>query len=153
MSAFIKGPVTGRHVTAIFVGFFAVVVGVNLLMARFASSTFGGVVVDNSYVASQHFNRWLDAAEQQQALGWKAETSRRADNRVVIALIGAPAAGVAVAAVARHPVGRAPDQTLSFARAADGSFVSTTTLAPGRWRLRIQAAAGQQGWRSEQDIL
>jgi nitrogen fixation protein FixH len=40
----------------ILVAFFAVVIAVNLLMARLAISTFGGVVVENSYVASQHFN-------------------------------------------------------------------------------------------------
>jgi nitrogen fixation protein FixH len=50
---------TGWHMALILIGFFAVVVGVNLLMARFASSTFGGVVVENSYVASQQFNGWL----------------------------------------------------------------------------------------------
>ena len=50
---------TGYHATMIIVAFFAVVVGVNMVMARFALSTFGGTVVDNSYVASQKYNEWL----------------------------------------------------------------------------------------------
>lgn len=49
------GPFNGRHMTAILVAFFAVVIAVNVLMARFIICTFGGVVVENSYVASQHF--------------------------------------------------------------------------------------------------
>ena len=52
---------TGRHMAAIMVAFFGVVIVVNLLNARLASSTFGGEVVENSYVASQDFNRWLVA--------------------------------------------------------------------------------------------
>ena len=60
MKAFTTGPFTGRHITIIMVAFFAVVIAVNLLMARYATSTFGGVVVENSYVASQNFNKWLD---------------------------------------------------------------------------------------------
>jgi nitrogen fixation protein FixH len=42
------------------VAFFGVVIAVNLTMARLAIGSFGGVVVENSYVASQKFNGWLD---------------------------------------------------------------------------------------------
>ena len=40
------------------------------------SSTFGGVVVENSYVASQDFNGWLDEARAERALGWDADVGR-----------------------------------------------------------------------------
>jgi nitrogen fixation protein FixH len=53
------GELTGRKVAAIFVVFFGVIMAVNFTMASFASSTFGGVVVKNSYVASQKYNGWL----------------------------------------------------------------------------------------------
>ena len=52
-------PFTGYHMTAILVAFFGVVIVVNFVMARYAVATFGGTVVDNSYVASQEFNGWL----------------------------------------------------------------------------------------------
>ena len=58
--AFTGRTFTGWHMATILVSFFAIVVGVNLLMARFATSTFGGVVVENSYVASQQFNQPLN---------------------------------------------------------------------------------------------
>ena len=79
-------PFTGRHMAMIMIAFFGVVIAVNVLMARFAVSTFGGVVVENSYVASQHFNRWLDEARVEGALGWKAVLSRTADGRVIAEL-------------------------------------------------------------------
>ncbi len=152
MKAFTTGPFTGRHFAVIIVAFFAVVIGVNVYMARAASSTFGGVVVENSYVASQNFNTWLAEAEKEKALGWTATAARLADNRISVMLAGAPAEGVDLVVVARHPLGRAPDQELRFTRQADGSFVSDRALDSGRWRLRFDARAGEQRWRQEQDI-
>lgn len=146
-----KGQLTGRKIAAIFVVFFAVIMAVNFTMARFASSTFGGVVVSNSYVASQHYNKWLAAAEAQKKLGWSATLSRLPDDRVAVRFTGAPD-GLAVTAVARHPLGRAPDQALAFVRAADGAFVSTKAIAPGRWMVRLAAQAGQATWREEREL-
>ena len=40
-----RGRFTGRHMAAILVAFFAIVITVNVTMARFAMSTFGGKVV------------------------------------------------------------------------------------------------------------
>lgn len=153
MKAFTKGPLTGWHFTAIIVSFFAVVITVNLVMARFASSTFGGVVVENSYVASQNYNEWLAAAEKQKALGWTATAARQADGRVALTLAGATDAGVTVEAVARHPLGRQSDVALAFSATGAGQFLSQTALPAGRWKLRIAArnAAGQP-WRTELDI-
>lgn len=153
MKAFTTGPFTGRHMTIIMVAFFAVVIGVNILMARYATSTFGGVVVDNSYVASQHFNRWLDEAKKEQALGWSAKVERGAEGRVVVMLAGAPASGTALVAVARHPLGRLPDQQLRFTAHGGGRFVSDAALPAGRWRLRLEANAGAARWREEQEVL
>lgn len=151
MTATAKGQLTGRKMTAIFVAFFGVIMTVNFTMAHFASSTFGGVVVENSYVASQHYNKWLGAAAAQEKLGWSATLSRLPDDRVAVRFTGAPAE-LTVNAVARHPLGRAPDQALAFVRAADGAFISTKAIAPGRWMVRIAAEAGDAKWREEQEL-
>jgi nitrogen fixation protein FixH len=150
--AFTTGPFTGRHFTVIIVAFFAVVVTVNVIMARAASRTFGGVVVENSYVASQKFNGWLDEAKREKALGWTAGVTRRSDGRVVIALTGVPAGIAVVQGEARHPLGRMPDSALTFQRGADGSYVSDQPLAAGRWYLRLAVRAGGHVWRSEQEL-
>ena len=152
MKAFTTGPFTGKHFTVIIVAFFAVVIGVNVFMARQASATFGGVVVENSYVASQNFNKWLDEAKQEKALGWTATTTRDAEGRVAVRLNGAPTSQVELTAVARHPLGHDRDKVLAFTRQADGSFLSREALPAGRWRVRFDATAGAQRWRSEQDV-
>jgi nitrogen fixation protein FixH len=150
--AMTRGPFTGRHISAIIVGFFAVVIAVNFVMAYYASATFGGVVVENSYVASQQFNQWLEEGRKQQALGWSATASRSGDDRIVVRIEGAPAQGLVLSAIARHPLGRAPDQALGFVRQADGSSLSNQPLPAGRWIVRFEARAGSSLWRSEQDL-
>lgn len=152
MKAFTTGPFTGKHFSAIIVAFFAVVIGVNLMMARAATSTFGGVVVENSYVASQQFNGWLSEAAKEKALGWSAEAGRDRQGRVTISLRGAPPVGVELTAIARHPLGHQPDQTLRFQRQSDGTFLSQQTLPAGRWRLRLEAKTAKRRWRAEQDV-
>jgi len=146
-----KGQLTGRKVTAIFVVFFGIVMAVNFTMAHFASSTFGGVVVENSYVASQNYNKWLDEAAAEKKLGWSAAVTRLPDNRVALRFTGAPD-DLAVTGVVRHPLGHAPDQALRFAQAADDSLVSDKAVAPGRWLIRLTAQAGQAKWRDEQEL-
>ena len=50
------GEFTGRHMLGIMLAFFATVIAVNVTMAMFASKSWTGFVVRNSYVASQEFN-------------------------------------------------------------------------------------------------
>lgn len=143
-------PFTGRKMAAILVGGFGVVIGVNLVMAWQASSTFGGVVVENSYVASQHFNRWLDQAEKARALGWTATATRRPDGRVALATTGVPA-GAVVTATARHPVGRLPAMELTFA-GQDTVLASREALPAGRWIVRLTISAQGETWKQELDV-
>lgn len=143
---------TGKHFAGIMVAFFGVIVTVNLVMARLAGATFGGVVVDNSYVASQHFNRWLDEAASERALGWTAEMRRRADDRLTVEVTGLSDRPGSLTAVARHPLGRAPDLELRFKRLKDGRFLSLQPLPAGRWRVRIAVQSEGRNWRSEGDI-
>ena len=142
---------TGRHMAVILVAFFGVIIAVNLTMARYASSTFGGIVVENSYVASQEFNRWLEEAEEQRALGWDAVTTWRPDNRLAIALSGVPE-GAEVRALARHPLGGQPDQSLVFVNHAKDRFLSTDALPEGRWILRLEIEADGNVWRCEEEL-
>lgn len=147
-----NGQFTGRHMTAILLAFFVVVIAVNVVMARYALSTFGGVVVENSYVASQHFNRWLDEAASENARDLHAAMSRTGDNRVSVIIAG-KAVGAKVAAVARHPLGRMADRTLHFDGVGEGRFVSRETLPAGRWRLRLELTAAGKVWRTEQELF
>jgi len=144
-------PFTGRHAAIILVGFFGTVAAVNFTMASFATTTFGGVVVENSYVAGQAYNGWLRQAEAQRALGWDAITAWRPDGRLAVTLQGVPE-GASVNAVARHPLGRQPDHVLTFAPNGDHRFLSHEALPQGRWTLRLIVEAEGKEWRREEDL-
>jgi len=126
---------TGRHFAAIIVGFFGVVVAVNITMARLASGTFGGTVVDNAYVASQKYNGWLEQARAQDRLGWATPLSLDAARHVLIAV---PGPGFAATGTAHHPLGRAADVALGFRTDGQGHLRATTPLPPGRWQIRLE---------------
>ena len=142
---------TGWHMTGILVAFFGSVAAVNFTMASYASSTFGGIVVENSYVASQEFNGWLEQARESEALGWEAVTTWRPDGRLVVSVASAPDY-LEATATARHPLGRKPDRVLGFTRIGEGIYLSNDALPGGRWTLRLELSDGVNVWRREDDL-
>jgi nitrogen fixation protein FixH len=142
---------TGKHMAAIFVAGFAIVIAVNLLMASIAVGSFHGTVVDNSYVASQNYNGWLRQAAASKALGWQAVPHRRADGRVVIEALGVPE-GARITGTAEHPLGLRADTPLTFVPTGKGSWVSHQTLGDGRWQVRLAIRAGDEAWAGESEI-
>ncbi len=131
---------TGRDMLLVMVGFFGLVIGVNFTMAFLASDSFGGTVVANSYVASQKYNGWLQAARDQKALPWQAEQALAADRHVLLHVTGD--GSFVASGTAQHPLGRAGDVPLSFVARADGTLRSTTPLPPGRWQVRTSVQRG-----------
>ena len=144
---------TGRHAAMLIVAFFAVVIVVNVTMAKLAIATFGGTVVDNSYVASQHFNRWLDDSAADRALGWKVDLARGADTSLEARLVdaaGAPLDHARVTVHVEHPLGARPPQDLVLAEIAPGTY--RAELAPGRWRVWLRAIARGHAWHALGDV-
>lgn len=147
-------PFTGKHMAMIFVAFFGVVISVNVLMARLATSTFGGVVVDNSYVASQQFNGWLKAASAEKALGWRGDFARDNAGRAAISLTdntGKPITSATITATAEHPLGLRPQTLLAMHELAPGIYAAP--LEAGRWRLRVTVEADGRIWRTVGEVL
>lgn len=64
-------PVTGRKVFLWFLGAFLVVLGANVTMVTLAAASFPGLVVKNSYVASQQFNATRAAHAAQAIRQWR----------------------------------------------------------------------------------
>ena len=145
---------TGRHMLVIMLAFFGVIITVNFVMAGFATRTFGGVVVDNSYVASQKYNGWLAEARAQHASGWIGELTLDAKRRplLVATLNGASLGSAKVSAIARHPVGREADVALHFDEVSPGVYRADAPLPAGRWSLQVTVTRGQQ-YRLVGDVL
>jgi nitrogen fixation protein FixH len=125
---------TGWHMTAILVAFFAVILAVNMLMATIAVRSFGGRIVENSYVASQKFNGWLAQAKAQERLGWRDELTLNPARHVEMKL---NVTGAKMTALAQHPLGHASDISLHLHEAEPGLYVSDRPLPVGRWQVRF----------------
>ena len=141
--------INGYHATWMFVAFFGVIFAVNMLMARMAISTFGGTVVDNSYVASQQYNKWLDEGRKQAAHGWEFSRATRTGDRIIFsasAQDSSPLGGLQMTGVVAHPVGQAEMFNLTFAEIAPGTYRSEQALPAGRWKLKLRAARGEQAY-------
>lgn len=144
---------TGWHMLTIILGFFGLVIAVNFAMARLAFATFGGEVVENSYVASQRYDGWLKAAAEQRALGWHAVPRVDAGGVLHITMTdasGRPLVGGLVV-TARHPLGRMPDRRMPM-RGAGGDYVAPRALPPGRWLLHIELRANGHDARFEDEV-
>jgi nitrogen fixation protein FixH len=126
---------SGRHMTAILLAFFSVVIAVNLTMALFATRTFGGVVVENSYVASQKYNGWLEAAKRQERLGWTIAATLDGSRHVVVST---NVKGAEVSGFTRHPLGREADVPLTFGT----DRRSLQKLPAGRWAVHLLVRKG-----------
>lgn len=132
---------TGRKVLIFTVSAFAVVIGVNLTLAFQAVSTFPGLEVDNSYVASQEFNTARDA---QAALGWSVAadydaaaelfTLRFEDEDGVAVKV--PEVGITIGRATSNRDDRAP-RLLYY----NGTFSAPMTLDAGYWTIRLFARA------------
>jgi nitrogen fixation protein FixH len=140
-------PFTGRHMLLLVVGFFGVVVAVNVMMAFAASTTWTGLVVPNSYVASQEFQSKADAARAQRDLGWHATLSL-GGGRIVLSVLdlkGTPAVLGDVLVQVSRPVGGRDDQVLDLERGGDGSYAAPLLLAKGVWDVRVIAPKTSAG--------
>ena len=131
-------PFTGRHMLLINVSFFAVVVAANLTMALSSAWTWTGLVVENSYVASQNFQTVQDTIARQRAAGWALEITY-SDGLVRFAAIdeaGAPLELAGVSAFLRRPVGGHEDTTLPM-HLQDGQYVAAIALPAGVWDVTV----------------
>jgi len=130
---------TGRKVLAILVAFFGTVIAVNILLAVKAVSTFPGLEVENSYVASQSFDKELAA---QKALGWTLDYDY-SDGHMVLSFrdkAGQPVRVDRLSALIGRVTETTQDQTPVFSY-ADGVYTAPVTLADGRWMIMVEAFA------------
>ncbi|MBA15447.1 MAG: hypothetical protein CMN73_03730 [Sphingomonas sp.] len=133
---------TGWHMLGVMFVMFGVIISVNVIMATSAIRGFGGVTVDNPYVASQHYDQWIEAGRKQAAAGWKAAPLVAKDGTLTVMLqrAGETIGGADVAVRARHPFGHAPERTFVMRwDAASRGYVTDHKLPEGRWELRITA--------------
>ncbi len=130
-------PLTGRKVLMITLAFFGVIILVNLFMAYSAISTFPGLEVENSYVASQTFDK--DRAAQV-GLGWRVTVAVE-NNELILSFTddeGQPVQVASLEAILGRPTERKDDLVPAFAF-QNGAYHAPVNLDFGNWELRFKA--------------
>lgn len=130
---------TGRHVAMIFCGAFAVIIGVNLVLAYTAVGTFPGLETRAPYIESLTFE---ERREAQLRLNWASDISYK-DGQVTLKLTEIGGGSVVtpnISLVIRHATSKKYDQDVPLQ--FDGhNYVGLIDLPAGNWQARISATS------------
>lgn len=136
---------TGWHMLIIMLLFFGTIISVNVTMAWNAVTSWSGLVVQNTYVASQQFNGKAEAAKVRAASGIVG--ALKIDGNAIQYTVSHPQRGAvetdAVTLNFRRPVGESQDFSLSMDKQSANSFSARHELAAGDWI--VEAIAVRNG--------
>ncbi|NQW12422.1 MAG: FixH family protein [Alphaproteobacteria bacterium] len=142
---------TGRHVLIAILGFFGIVIAVNLAFVFLALDSWTGLTDHDSYRTGVSWNQTLERDDAQKALGWttdietQVKTGVAGDRRFFLTLTvtdkaGMPVNGLAIDGMARHPVAEAKDRPIAVEARGDGVYLGRAELpSAGDWGIRLIA--------------
>ena len=139
----------GRHVLMIVVGFFAVVVGLDIWFAVLAVQTFPGETSKTPYEDGLAYNHTLARRAREAALGWTITVAADTPRGVVEVRAtdgrGRPIQGGVVQAVLGRPATDIGQIHATLRQAGPGVYRAQTGAAAGAWNLKLQVrdASGQ----------
>ncbi len=134
---------TGRMVLVMLLGFFGLVIAVNLVMVRAAISTFGGVDTPSSYQAGLDYKAEERAVAAQDALRWRVDArlvpGDRGEKVAVTAIdaSGKVLSGYSVTARFAHPADERRDVTVALQETSPGEYAGMAAVDPGLWTLDL----------------
>lgn len=135
---------SGRQVLFVALAFFSLVIGVNAILVTLALRTFSGADEDNAYKSGLDFNATLArrAAETESGIAMAVDAARDEGGEVRISARmtrgTAPAPGLVLTGVLRHPANRALDREIVFAGKGEGLHeAKIADLPSGQWDLVV----------------
>lgn len=140
---------TGYHMIAVITLFFGTIIAVNLTLAFYASSSWTGLVVKNTYIASQIFEDKKLEREKQISLGWQSDVSYQ-DGMLRLVLSNVDGEVIKATKVMAK-IGRVThendDQLLTLLPNSEGDYVVKTELYNGFWNVDITVLRdGEADW-------
>lgn len=155
-------PITGRTVLVAMVAFFAVVIGVNMLMMKLAIDTLPGTDVDSAYRASLAYESEIKAAHDQNLREWQVNVhiERHADGQATLRVdahdkSGVPLRGLVFSGRLERPTDKRADRLIVLAEGESGTYRgSTSDVTPGQWDLVLESdTAGTRMFLSKNRVL
>ena len=147
---------TGRRVLAMLVGFFLLIFAVNGVFVYLSLSSHPGTTARDAYREGLEYNRVLERAERQRALGWRAQIVQEGGT-VRLRLrdaAGAAVSGLAGRVHAGRPATDSEDRILPAVETALGVYEAEgPPFAPGRWTVVFEMRNGDgRRFRAEDGI-
>lgn len=166
MSAMARPRQRGWWYPWIFVGFMALVIGVNAVMATLAVSTFPGLQTEDAYNKGLRHNDTIAAGREQDRRGWRmdlqvkplrstAEGVRDAELTVTfLDRDGQPLDRLEVEAALHRPAVAGFDRTLPLERRGGGVYAGVVSLPfAGQWDARITARQDADSHQATQRLF
>jgi|BarGraIncu00222A_1022003.scaffolds.fasta_scaffold55971_2 nitrogen fixation protein FixH len=142
-------PLTGWRTLGIAAACFSVIFAVNGYMAYSAISTFTGETEPSPYEHGLAYQKDIEAAKAQAALGWSVSGHVVRDDSGAAAIeirmqdsSGAPVKGLGVTAHLESPANVKFDTTAALAETAPGLYAGRVAVRPGPWDFEIEATQG-----------
>lgn len=137
---------TGRTFLCWLLGFFAVIFAANVVFVWFAADSWSGLAAEESYRRGLDYNRVLDRASRQNALGWTTDAGfeQTGANTGALSLVLRDGDGAAienrdVAAFLSRPVGAGQNFEVDLPMSSPGRYANRIVLpAPGQWDVRFE---------------
>ena len=142
---------TGKHMLISLLCFFGVIITVNFTMAFLASGSWTGLVVKNSYVASQHFNEELKHAKLQRKAGLSSEVHYKAGS-LFFKMRDQDANSVSIqnlTAEYGRPAYEQADQKQELLQKSGDVFEIALKLEPGVWAIKLTGDTAQMPYRRD----
>ncbi len=136
---------TGRHMLIIMILFFGTIISVNIVMATYARTSWTGLVVPNSYVASQEFNEKAVERREQLARQWTSVLDLK-PGRIRYQLtdkFGHPVIVNSASVTFRRPSYEAEDTTFTLEPVGRGVFSLDVNIRDGIWIVETSADIGE----------
>ena len=143
-----------------FVAFFGVVLLANALMIWIAFATWTGLETDDAYQKGLAYNRTLDEAAAQAALGWEVdlELAQKDERTLALDLVlegphGDLIEDAVVSAAFVRPTHEGYDQLVTIPHRYGGEYESLVELPlAGQWELHLTIAAAGELWRETRRV-
>jgi nitrogen fixation protein FixH len=150
-----EGTRRGHWIPWAFVAFFGIVLAANGALIWFAFQSWTGLATGSAYQRGLAYNRTLEAAKQQAALGWKVGFSfeQTGERQAMIELTledrhGDLLESAKVEATIVRPTHAGYDFVQTLAHRTAGRYQALLDLPlPGQWEIRIVAAEGGDAYR------
>lgn len=150
-----RGLIAWRFFPWYLAGGIGIAMAVNAVLVWLAVASFPGLATQHGFNTSNGYDRVLDAAQRQAALGWVVRDML--DGAVPVVTLagpdGAPLAGARLAATIERPLGAAAPEPLAFRDDGAGRYVAETVLERGKWDLSLTVTQGGQAYHTVRRVV